>query len=331
MREQQIDPIPGGAPSEGSGQAGTGAVGERTGGQWIVGQVRGIQHRLQPLPEMLLDDAQRDVAAIGAAIDLIGRGAAGVEIVAAPRLAPGEQPLTCVRRHPGHHAVGHRHIHHLAAAGDAPADQRGHDAVHRHQRAATDIGDQRSGHERSGVRPREKLHRAHDAKVVHVVSRPQTIRPVLTEAGQGAIHQARIALRQLVVAQAEAVHDAGTEALDDHIRPVGQTAHRLQPLGVLEVQGDAALVAVAQQEAGGIAHVFRRQVALIVARAGLLDLDHLGAEAGQHLRRQRAGQQAAEFQDGDALQRVGHSYSASDGPGTECRHADGQGQVRRRR
>jgi hypothetical protein len=50
----------------------------------------------------------------------------------------------------------------------------------------------------------------------------------------------------LLPAEAEAVHHAGSEALDQDISFIGQAQHNLEPLGVLDIGREAADIAVAE-------------------------------------------------------------------------------------
>jgi hypothetical protein len=53
--------------------------------------------------------------------------------------------------------------------------------------------------------------------------------------------------QQLVGAEAQALHHAGPEALEQHVRPSHQRPYDVEVGGVLQVEGDGALAAVEQR------------------------------------------------------------------------------------
>src|SRR5262249_4438146 len=90
---------------------------------------------------------------------------------------------------------------------------------------------------------------------------------------------------------------------------------QLDALRPRQVEGDGPLVAVAGQEVGAErAEVGRPPLARLVALAGPLHLDDVGAEVAEHLAAERAGQDARGVQDADVgqgrLAAVGHRLPA---------------------
>ncbi len=75
------------------------------------------------------------------------------------------------------------------------------------------------------------------------------------------------------------------------------------PFGRLQVQGEALLVAVDGEEVRRLAAHERRPAARVVALAGLLDLDHLGAHVAQRHGAEGPGEHAGEVDDPHAGQR----------------------------
>src|SRR4029453_2733510 len=73
------------------------------------------------------------------------------------------------------------------------------------------------------------------------------------EAGDGAPDQAGVVPSQLLAPEPEALGGPGLEVLDQHVGPGRQGPGRPPALLVLEVQGDAALVAVDGQVVGAVA------------------------------------------------------------------------------
>src|SRR2546427_1215804 len=68
------------------------------------------------VPEVFLDDAERDVAPVGAAIDVVAGCGADEWSLAAPRLGAGEEIVSRVITEPSHEAVGHRDVDELAVS-----------------------------------------------------------------------------------------------------------------------------------------------------------------------------------------------------------------------
>ena len=99
-----------------------------------------------------------------------------------------------------------------------------------------------------------------------------------------------------VVIDGEIRDHAGPEALDDHIGVPREREKRIAATRVLEVQRRAALVAVdgAEERRHGARPI--AQVSCIVAGAGVLDLDDVGAEVGEIERADRARQEAREVE-----------------------------------
>ena len=81
----------------------------------------------------------------------------------------------------------------------------------------------------------------------------------------------------------------------------------------LEIERDRALAAIARMIIGG-GHLLavrafderRSPAARVVARAGALDLDHVGAEVGEDLPRPRPGQNARKLKNADTGKRSRH-------------------------
>ena len=111
-----------------------------------------------------------------------------------------------------------------------------------------------------------------------------------------------VARVERVEADPEPVHDAGTEALDDDVGTVDEPEKRLVPQGVLEVDGQRALVAVHGMEHRRVLVDERRHPAHVVATGGVLDLDDVGAEVRQEHRAERSRQQSGEVEDSHVVE-----------------------------
>ena len=121
------------------------------------------------------------------------------------------------------------------------------------------------------------------------------------EALERKIDDARVGPGQDVVAQAEGLHRAVGEVVDDHVRgghePQEERAGLRRPL---EVDRDRALVAVEEVKVGRGAG---RHPARLVALGGALDLDDVGPQVGEQEARGRPRDDVAQLEDAQALER----------------------------
>ena len=102
---------------------------------------------------------------------------------------------------------------------------------------------------------------------------------------------------QGVVAQVHALQHAGAVVVDEHVGRAQEAFEGFASARRLEVQGDAALVAVEGQEIALIAPA----EAGLVAAAGPLHLDDVGPQRGQDEARRGAGHDVAELKHSDAV------------------------------
>ena len=125
-------------------------------------------------------------------------------------------------------------------------------------------------------------------------------------AGNGAVDYAGIDGADFVVTQAHAFKGPGAETLDHHVRIGGHLANQLDALRLLEVDGDAALVAVEGYELGALSVPEGSPVANLVAQGGLLDLHHVGAHIAQQHGTERPRQCPRQIYDLDVCQSASH-------------------------
>jgi hypothetical protein len=115
------------------------------------------------------------------------------------------------------------------------------------------------------------------------------------------------------VAEAEARHRARLGVLGDDVEPRGHLQDEFPAARVLEVDADAALAEVVAQEGGadppafGVGHRGKGAASGVSGRG--LDLDDLGAEAGQELGRVGECLHLFQCQDADAVQGPGSTLS----------------------
>jgi hypothetical protein len=169
-----------------------------------------------------------------------------------------------------------RALHHLALAGTLALAQRGDDAECA-ERAAEDVDDRRAGAQRPTRRARHVSEPRHELH--HFIEREAILVRAAEEALERAIDQPRVELRHVLVAAAKPVHRAGRIVLGQRVGAGDQLVRQRAALRVLDVDGNAALIAVeAGEEAGGKAV----QAARLVAVGRGLDLDHVRPQIAQH-------------------------------------------------
>ena len=158
--------------------------------------------------------------------------------------------------------------------------------------------------------------RASGADVVDVVADEVLVGAVLAVTGYGAVDKAGVEGAEGVVVAAEALNHAGAEALDEHVGVFAEAAQDVLSFGHLEVEGDAALVAVERGE-GGAAALLALVRLVGAAHAGtadasaarLLDADDVRSEVAQHHGAEATGGHAREVDDAD----VGELQGSGDG------------------
>jgi hypothetical protein len=259
------------------------------------------------MPHLLLHEDE-DVVVGAAGMTSIRRAwHSGAELVAGARHRPA-QPLVIAQAHADEvdHRVLHRHLDLLPLAGGVTLHERGEDADHAVHAGAgvADRGPEIRGRAigRSGD-AHGAAHRLGDRLVALVVA-VGTVRAEALDAGED---QARVDLAQHGVAEAQPLDDARAEILQEHVRRLQQGAEDLLAPRLLQIQREAALVAVEGEEeetvgVGSISQDVPRRVAFV----RLLDLDHVRAQPGQHLPAGRPRLIVREIDHPDACQRLTH-------------------------
>ncbi len=103
-------------------------------------------------------------------------------------------------------------------------------------------------------------------------------------------------------AEPHALERARPIVLDQHVAALDQLEQQLLAARVAQVERDALLVAGIDLPVQRLAADL--PVAQRIALAGVLDLDHLGAEIGQLQRQHVAGDQPRQVEDRDAVERA---------------------------
>ena len=125
------------------------------------------------------------------------------------------------------------------------------------------------------------------------------IGPVLTEAADAAIDDARIVRPHVVIGDLQPVLHVGAHVLDDDVRAFGEPHERRMALLRLEVEPDRALVAVQVLVVEPVAVAGD----VLPARGGRLDADHLRAPIREMAHAGRPGARQGQVQHGDAGER----------------------------
>ena len=206
-------------------------------------------------------------------------------------------------------AVGHGDVHVLAAPGVVARHERREYADGGLHSAAGVVGYQVV---RYGWRPALGAYhaeRAAGADVVYVVADQALVRAVLAVARYGAVDQPRVQRAERLVVAAQPFGHARAKALDEHVGVLAQPPQHVPGLGNLEVERNAALVAVQRGEGraaallpliGVVAPAHARSADASAAR--LLDADDVCPEVSEHHRAEASRRHAREVDHADVGQ-----------------------------
>src|SRR5262249_17169098 len=136
--------------------------------------------------------------------------------------------------------------------------------------------------------------------VVDVVARGAGERPVLPEAGHAPVHEARVARETGLGPEAEPLHHAGTESLEQPVGPFAKAQNGVGAFGSLEIHADAAAPAAPQMVGRPLAE-----------RTGPRPHDphHLGPHVGEHHCAVGTGPDPCDLEQSDPLERPHRSSS----------------------
>ena len=285
----------------------------------VLDQVLAADRRAEATPELRLERPAGDPA-IGCLVGAVTDDPAGEHHLAPLRHLAGAEVASRLHHQPCQRAVGHRDVDHLALAAPTRLLQRGQDSQRRHQGPAAEVGDLGARLDRRSARLTGQPEHAVQAQVVLVVPGAVAVRAVLPVAGDRAVDERRVRLAQDLITHPELVEHPRAEALHEDVSRLGELDQRLPSPLVLEIQPDRALVAVERQVDGGagaerrllVCAVVRRRPADVVALAGVLHLDHVGAEVGEQQGAEAARQQPGQVENLDVGKRtVAHALASS--------------------
>src|SRR5207245_9422152 len=137
-----------------------------------------------------------------------------------------------------------------------------------------------------------------------VEARAVAVRAGAAEAGHREVDEGRPLRDERLVPDAERVHRACAEVLDDDVGAPHEREERALALGSLEVQHERSLVAVEAEEARAVlrSRGERAEPARVVALAGRLDLHYVGAHVAEQRPRVWSGHEVAELENADAVE-----------------------------
>ena len=269
----------------------------------VSGQVGPADHAHQPLENAVAIARHQRVSAVLAAVSIGGRNAGQG---AAARFA--HRTKGAVLGQQAFHAVEHRlvqrHVNHLALTRAVAVLQRQQNADHAVQRRQRVAHAHTHPHRHTAGLGRQVAQAAHGLGH-HAKTGAVTVRATLAVTAHAQHDQPRVQPLQGVRPQAPALHGAGAKVLYHHIAFGGQPAHDVLRLTLPQVQRQRALVARLHLPPDRGAVLEQAPLAQRITRAGRLDLDDLGPEVRQRLGRKRPGNQLAEFQHLETVQRTG--------------------------
>ena len=201
-------------------------------------------------------------------------------------------------RHQDRGTVDHRGVDDLPLARLLRLEQRARDAEREEHAATAEVANQVEGRHRRTINVADVREAPCEGDVVDVVARPCGVRAILAPAGHPTEHELRVSRLALLGADAQPLHHAGPEALDERIRGLDELQHRLDPIGVLEIDRD--------RTAAAAHHIGKGRRPLAVRSLHAIDSHHVGAHVGQQHRAEGAGADARDLDDAVPRQRSGH-------------------------
>ena len=135
----------------------------------------------------------------------------------------------------------HGGVDHLALVGLGALNKGKEDAHGAEHAAAGKVAQQVEREERVLVLASDGRQHAGDRDVVDVVPGHVGVRAGLPKPGHARVHQPRVALQDDLRPEAQPLHHARPERLDEHVRAIQQLQHRLDALRLLQVQCDRPL------------------------------------------------------------------------------------------
>ena len=269
----------------------------------VVDQLGAVERGKDPPPLVVVDGQHADVAVLRRVGLAVLRQQADVADARGQRRVECAAPemLEVIERED---RLEHRHVHFLAEPGLLALVQRHADRRGEHVAAQLVDDDRRVETRAVAVDLRHQRRDAALALDHVVVGGVVAVGPVLAIARAEPVDEARIALRQRFVVDAEALCRRGPHAVHEHVGRLDEAQQRVASRPGLQVERDAALVAVHVEVHGRHARVAPRTGLPVRVARGRLDLDHVGAHVAEDLRGDGAEHVDGDVDDADARERA---------------------------
>ena len=240
--------------------------------------------------ELWLQGADRDVATIARFIGVVHVCGAGKKALTRPVVIHPHRLEAVEHRHERVDPVNHSRIDNLAFA-SRPGVENCADHPEGEQHAtASHVGDQVSRRYRLAALLADEIQCSRQRHVVHVVAGHARKRTILAPAGHTPVDEFRVFSQQVVRPEAEALHDARTETLDETVCRCNELPDDLDGRRVFEIASQR--LAIARQRIQFRVH----------PGAGPLDADNFRAHVGEHHAGKRCRSKTGELDDSYTLQ-----------------------------
>src|SRR5215470_15999504 len=203
-----------------------------------------------------------------------------------------------------HCGVEEGHVHVAPHAGALRLEEADHEAEHPRV-AAREIDDADPALAGRAVRLPGDAHVACVALDQVVETRLAGSRPVASKAAQRAAHDARVHALEGLVGQTEAGGEIAAHVIEEGVRDLDQIVQHRAPSLVLQVEGERlrATVEGLEVERVLLVEIGRNVARAVAAHRGVLDLDDLRAQVGQHLGAERASSELGDGEDANSVER----------------------------
>ena len=228
-------------------------------------------------------------------LPLLGRHDTGPVVAAALSILVRQEVLRGMRAGLFPDRLVERHVDILADAAVYVSGAQGHHRAHGGEDAGAVVGDHVARPHGRTVGPAGLIGHAGEAQGDAVEAGLVAVGTGLSVAGDARHDQPRIAFAQRVGRQVHLLQRARPEVLDQHVGLRAEFAEQVLASGIGHVAGDASLRSI-------LLDIADRSVDRL-ARPRPLQLDHVGAELGQHGRAVGRGEDLSGVDHGDAVER----------------------------
>jgi hypothetical protein len=168
--------------------------------------------------------------------------------------------------------------------------------------------DERNARDFGIIQVGDQAHHAAKRLADGVEARLVAIRTALTIAGDRAVNQFRIQLRQLVIVEPELGSRRRAKIFQKDIRRRQEFAQDLVAFCLPQVQRNALFVPIERAETRAVAFVFRITAPVSIATLGQFDFNYLAAEIAEQTAGVGSGYMAADFDASKTLKSSGDHH-----------------------